>query len=162
MSFLPRRLSSDKIYPGIQFAELKKTALLSTLLPIWQFNYFHAVNRDAGPVYTVPQAPSCAVPINPKSAARGREGYAVNRDAAPVYRVPRESCAVPLEPKNATLDLEGYPNSEVSFLENLQKSGQKSNLENLQKSGHKSTSLEPFDEFGWLAEKLRNINQTAG
>jgi transposase len=93
MSFLPRRLSSDKIFPGIQFAELKKTALLSTLLPIWQFNYFYAVSRDAAPVY------------------------------------------------------------ETSFLENLQKSGQKSNLENLQKSGQKSTSLEPFDEFGWLTEK---------
>jgi len=47
-----RRLSLSEFNARFERAELEKTALLSTVLPIWQFPHFYGVGRDADEDYT--------------------------------------------------------------------------------------------------------------
>lgn len=52
MSFLFSRLNSLPYIITPQLVELQKIALLSTLLPIWQFDRYHGVTRDVDQDYT--------------------------------------------------------------------------------------------------------------
>ena len=47
-----RRLFSSEFSPATELAELKIIALLSPLLPIWQFQHFYGISRAAGQTYT--------------------------------------------------------------------------------------------------------------
>jgi len=52
MSFLFSHLDSLPYIITPQLVELQKIALLSTLLPIWQFDRYHGVTRDVDQDYT--------------------------------------------------------------------------------------------------------------
>jgi len=124
-------------------AELEKTALLSTLLPIWQFPHFFAISRDADQDYTKDAHlfPFVSRKSDQKSqdAERSRSAQAVERSDA--LSLPKYRSATPI-----SLELHS-----LWWLDSWQEP-QFSPISLTGETTPKTYYAPAFDQYGWFTD----------
>jgi transposase len=114
-------------------AELEKTALLSTILPIWQFKYFYGIGRDADQDYTKEEHSFLVDP--PKSGQK-------SQGAAKSPKGERRRSAIPIPPE--LRDIWWVDSWQEPQFEPISFSGV---------SVPKTCYIESFDDQGWFTER---------